>query len=192
MVKAGTPLTEVAEVLGVSRTTLYRHLKTTPPSTTTAVAVGLAPVVVRPVPPVGEQSRPVCPSCGGEPATRAEAMALRADLAVLWLHPDPDHLGQVVQARHCRGLPAHRVGGVPGPALAGGRRVECRPRSGLSRAREDAFVQTRGLSNGLLDNPRIVLAWRARGVRCWWGIPGSGCRGGRPVKSDVRGQPSGW
>jgi DNA invertase Pin-like site-specific DNA recombinase len=29
MVAAGTPLTEVAEVLGVSRTTLYRHLKTT-------------------------------------------------------------------------------------------------------------------------------------------------------------------
>jgi len=28
MVTAGTPLTEVADVLGVSRTTLYRHLKT--------------------------------------------------------------------------------------------------------------------------------------------------------------------
>jgi len=66
MVKAGTPLTEVAEVLGVSRTTLYRHLKT---------------------------SRP-----GGVVA----AVQRRADLAVLWLHPDPDDPGAVVEARHCR------------------------------------------------------------------------------------------
>lgn len=89
--KVGTPPTEVAEVVGVSRTTLYRHLKTTPPRG--AAAVGLAPLVVRPVPvpAVGEQSVRACPSCGREPTTRAEAMALRADLAVLWLHPDPDH-----------------------------------------------------------------------------------------------------
>ena len=107
MVKAGTPLTEVADVLGVSRTTLYRHLKTTPPPST---APGARPdAAVPPVPMtrsvvVGERSVRACPSCGGEPTTREEAMALRADLAVLWLHPDPDpdHPGAVVEARHCR------------------------------------------------------------------------------------------
>ena len=110
MVKAGTPLTEVAEVLGVSRTTLYRHLKTTPPSSAAAAAVS-APVVFRPSagPVAGERSVRACPSCGGEPTTRAEAMALRADLAVLWLHPDPDldNPGQVVEARHCRSCQPH-------------------------------------------------------------------------------------
>lgn len=29
-------------------------------------------------------------------------MALRADLAVRWLHPDPRTPGGVVEARHCR------------------------------------------------------------------------------------------
>ena len=105
MVKAGTPLTEVAEVLGVSRTTLYRHLKTTP-SPTTATA-GLAPVVVRPVSAVGEHSARACPSCGREPSTREEAMQLRADLAVLWLHPDSTHPKSVVEARHCRTCQPH-------------------------------------------------------------------------------------
>ena len=102
MVKAGTPLTEVADVLGVSRTTLYRHLKATP----SISAVAAAPPTLAPVVPavagVGERSVRACPSCGGEPVTRAEAMALRADLAVLWLHPDPDHPEAVVVARHCR------------------------------------------------------------------------------------------
>jgi RNA polymerase subunit RPABC4/transcription elongation factor Spt4 len=54
------------------------------------------------VPVVGERSARVCPSCGYEPATREEAALLRADLAVLWLHPDPEHPGAVVEARHCR------------------------------------------------------------------------------------------
>jgi DNA invertase Pin-like site-specific DNA recombinase len=106
MVTAGTPLTEVADVLGVSRTTLYRHLKTTRPDGAGAVA-GPVPVVVRaeqvPVASVvGERSGRACPSCGHEPGTREEAMQLRADLAVLWLHPDPTTPGGVVGGRHCR------------------------------------------------------------------------------------------
>ncbi|UZJ27040.1 recombinase family protein (plasmid) [Rhodococcus antarcticus] len=102
MVTAGTPLTEVADVLGVSRTTLYRHLKTQPAMTPAAAA---APTPVVAVPPVaagaGRSSR-ACPSCGLEPSTRAEAAQLRADLAVRWLHPDPTTPGAVVEARHCR------------------------------------------------------------------------------------------
>ena len=109
MVKAGTPLTEVADVLGVSRTTLYRHLKTTSPSAAAAaVSASVVPAsVARSV--VGERAGRACPSCGHEPATREEAMALRADLAVLWLHPDPDpdNPGAVVEARHCRSCQPH-------------------------------------------------------------------------------------
>jgi hypothetical protein len=103
MVTAGTPLTEVAEVLGVSRTTLYRHLKTTPSAGVSLTPV-LSPVaVLMPVVPVvGERSARACPSCGQEPGTRDEAMQLRADLAVLWLHPGPEEPGSVVEARHCR------------------------------------------------------------------------------------------
>ena len=107
MVKAGTPLTEVAEVLGVSRTTLYRHLKTTSPSAAAAaVSASVLPApVARSV--VGERAGRACPSCGHEPATREEAMALRADLAVLWLHPDPDNPTLVTEAHHCRACQPH-------------------------------------------------------------------------------------
>ncbi len=103
MVTAGTPLTEVAEVLGVSRTTLYRHLKTARPDGTVSPVVPPS-VVVRPEqgPVVGERSVRACPSCGHEPVTREEAMQLCADLAVLWLHPDPENPGAVVEGRHCR------------------------------------------------------------------------------------------
>ncbi len=102
MVAAGTPLTEVADVLGVSRTTVYRHLETTRPDGTVSAVVP-TPVVVRSqqMPVVGERSR-AYPSCGHEPFTREEAVQLRADLAVLWLHPDPENPGAVVEARHCR------------------------------------------------------------------------------------------
>jgi predicted DNA-binding transcriptional regulator AlpA len=90
MVTAGTPLTEVADVLGVSRTTLYRHLKATQSTgVVSAPAQSLPPVVVLRASVVGERSVRACPSCGDEPRTREEAMALRADLAVRWLHPDP-------------------------------------------------------------------------------------------------------
>ncbi len=90
-------------MLGVSRTTLYRHLKTTSVTgTAPASTPALPPVVVSVAPGVGERSSRACPSCGLEPGTRQEAAQLRADLAVLWLHPDPDNPGAVVEARHCR------------------------------------------------------------------------------------------
>jgi len=104
MVTSGTPLTEVADVLGVSRTTLYRHLKTTRPEGITPTPVSGAPAPAAPVlvsPTTGRSSR-ACPSCGLEPSTREEAAQLRADLAVRWLHPDPNNPGSVVEGRHCR------------------------------------------------------------------------------------------
>jgi len=103
MVAAGTPLSEVADVLGVSRTTLYRHLKT---QLTTALppTPAAGPVAAAPSPVVASAMRSAraCPSCGLEPSTRAEAAQLRADLAVLWLHPDPNIPGAVVEGLHCR------------------------------------------------------------------------------------------
>ncbi len=106
MVSVGTPLTEVAEVLGVSRTTLYRHLKTQPPTrhvvAPTPTPTPTPAVAVLAVPTGAVRSVRVCPSCGLEPRTREEAGQLRADLAVRWLHPDPVNPGLVVQARHCR------------------------------------------------------------------------------------------
>jgi DNA invertase Pin-like site-specific DNA recombinase len=102
MVTVGTPLTEVAEVLGVSRTTLYRHLKTQPAMTPAAVAAPTPTVAVPLVAAFAGRSSRACPSCGHEPGTREEAMQLRADLAVRWLEPDPDNPGAVVEAGHCR------------------------------------------------------------------------------------------
>ncbi len=103
MVTAGTPLTEVADVLGVSRTTLYRHLNTTGPTRPAPTpSPALPPVAVSVAPGGGERSARACPSCGLEPATREEAAQMRADLAVRWLHPDPATPGAVVEGRHCR------------------------------------------------------------------------------------------
>ncbi len=101
MVAIGTPLTEVAEVLGISRTTLYRHLKTTPAAAASKPPSPGAPALVVATPVVARPAR-ACPSCGHAPSTREEAAQLRADLTVLWLHPDPDSPGSVVVARHCR------------------------------------------------------------------------------------------
>ena len=47
------------------------------------------------------RSSRICPSCGYEPSTRAEAAHQRADLAVIWLHPDPGDAGAVVARSHC-------------------------------------------------------------------------------------------
>jgi len=79
MVTAGTPLTEVADVLGVSRTTLYRHLKaqsSTGPTPTPDTGPAAAPP---PVVATAARSQRACPSCGYEPVTREEAVQLRAD-----------------------------------------------------------------------------------------------------------------
>ena len=143
MVKVGTPMTKVAEVLGVSRTTLYRHLKTTPLAKPAAsAALPRLASVVPVVSGVGERSGRGCPSCGLEPSTRAEAAQLRADLGVRWLHPDPTTPGAVVEARHCRAchprgpvvdVECTRVGGPPRPPLARRQRVGHQPGAGVPR-----------------------------------------------------------
>jgi hypothetical protein len=42
-----------------------------------------------------------CPTCGHEPAAARDRWRQRQDLAVIWLYPDPDQPGQLVERRHC-------------------------------------------------------------------------------------------
>ncbi|MDG3013672.1 recombinase family protein [Speluncibacter jeojiensis] len=94
---------QIAELLGVRRTTLYGHLNK-------AAAASAGPDTPLPAAGAGEveHSAPprrtprACPSCGHEPTTRAEAAHQRADLAVTWLYRDPDVPGNVVARNHCR------------------------------------------------------------------------------------------
>ncbi|KAF0957139.1 hypothetical protein [Rhodococcus sp. T7] len=72
------------------------------------------------------RSSRICPTCGHEPTTRAEAAHQRADLAVDWLHLDPDRSGQLTSRYHCRHCepdqPAVDIAGTicgDGPILTG-------------------------------------------------------------------------
>ncbi|UZF45681.1 recombinase family protein [Rhodococcus rhodochrous] len=111
---------QIADMLKVPRTTVYGHLNKR--------RVDIAPitqeisVVVDPPSPTSR----TCPTCGYEPTTRAEAAHQRADLAVTWLHADPDHRGTVTSRHHCRhcepGQPAFDIACSicgDGPILAG-------------------------------------------------------------------------
>jgi hypothetical protein len=111
---------QIAGMLKVPRTTVYGHLNNR--------QVHIAPVtqeiVVVPDPPV-PTSR-TCPTCGHEPTTRGEAAHQRADLAVTWLHADPDRYGTIISRHHCRhcepGQPAFDIACSicgDGPILAG-------------------------------------------------------------------------
>ncbi|MFC9553829.1 recombinase family protein [Rhodococcus sp. NPDC056960] len=84
---------QIAAMLKVPRTTVYGHLNTR-----------RAPAPTEPEPaavPATRSSR-ACPTCGHEPTTRAEAAHQRVDLAVDWLHPDPDGQGTPIGRHHCR------------------------------------------------------------------------------------------
>lgn len=115
---------QIAGLLGVQRTTLYGHLKKTDHTPPVAETPSASPPVEPPA-PVRRTAR-ACPTCGHEPTTRAEAAHQRADLAVTWLHLDPDAPGGVVARRHCRSCqPAEPAVDVAcrvcgdGPILAG-------------------------------------------------------------------------
>lgn len=85
---------QIADMLKVPRTTVYGHLS----KAKTRRSEPTAPP--EPSPPV--RSSRICPTCGHEPTTRAEAAHQRADLAVDWLHLDPDRPGQLTSRHHCR------------------------------------------------------------------------------------------
>lgn len=117
---------QIAAMLNVPRTTVYGHLNKRAPaasvSTDSVSAVAVVPVAA------ARTSR-ICPSCGYEPSTRAEAAHQRGDLAVIWLHPHTDNPagpGAVLARSHCHqcepGPPAFDVACTvcgDGPILAG-------------------------------------------------------------------------
>ncbi|OUS94399.1 recombinase [Rhodococcus sp. NCIMB 12038] len=111
---------QIADMLKVPRTTVYGHLNK---------RVDIAPItqeILVADPPAPIPTSRTCPTCGHEPTTRAEAAHQRADLAVIWLHPDPEHRGAVISRQHCHqcepGQPAFDVACSvcgDGPILAG-------------------------------------------------------------------------
>ncbi|WP_172650335.1 helix-turn-helix domain-containing protein [Rhodococcus opacus] len=112
---------QMAGMLKVPRTTVYGHLNK---------RVDIAPVTqeitVVADPPAPLPTSRTCPTCGHEPTTRAEVAHQTADLAVAWLHADPDHRGTVASRHHCRhcepGQPSFDVACSicgDGPILAG-------------------------------------------------------------------------
>ncbi|WP_346842912.1 recombinase family protein [Rhodococcus sp. A14] len=87
---------QIAGMLKVPRTTVYGHLDQRARNGTT-----------RRIPEVPEtaaiaRTSRSCPTCGHEPTTRAEASHQRADLAVIWLHPDPQRSESLICRSHCR------------------------------------------------------------------------------------------
>ncbi|MDG3010628.1 recombinase family protein [Rhodococcus sp. D2-41] len=101
---------QIADLIGVRRTTLYGHLNKTVQSAPTGGKAAARQggstdrpgVAGQPEVIVNARSALACPSCGHEPATRAEAIGQRADLSVTWLEADPERTGEVVAAHHCR------------------------------------------------------------------------------------------
>ncbi len=81
---------------GLTRSTLYRHLPAREPEPFTAAPITTDQVSRRP--PAAPGGRLACPSCGHQPASRAEAGQHRAGMAILWLHLDG---GRIAEARHC-------------------------------------------------------------------------------------------
>ncbi len=97
---------QIAGMFTVPRSTVYGHLdKATvgarPRGQKMMTTTTTTPTPPDPPTPTHTASR-VCPSCGHDPTTRAEATAQRADLAVTWLCADPNRPGQVLTRRHCR------------------------------------------------------------------------------------------
>lgn len=94
--RAGQTIAEITAATGLTRSTLYRHLPAREPEPLTAAPITIDQVSRRP--PAAPGSRLACPSCGHQPASRAEACQHRAEMAILWLHLDG---GRIAEARHC-------------------------------------------------------------------------------------------
>ncbi|MBD8057158.1 recombinase family protein [Rhodococcus ruber] len=135
---------QIADLLGVRRTTLYGHLNKaaakhpTPASPERHAPAAGADELEHSATP--RKTPRACPSCGHEPTTRGEAAHQRADLAVTWLHLDPNVPGEVVARNHCRscqpGEPAVDVACTvcgDGPILAGELAADVGSDGGLPR-----------------------------------------------------------
>ena len=82
---------------------MYGYLHTNTSTATTTADAGANPDEDKsPQPDVPVRVPRTCPTCGYEPATRAEAAHQRGDLAVAWLHPNAADPNTVVTRSHCR------------------------------------------------------------------------------------------
>jgi hypothetical protein len=97
---------QIADMLKVPRTTVYGHLSKEKTRRSEHTA-----------PPL--RSSRICPTCGHEPTTRAEAAHQRADLAMDWLHLDPDRPGLLTFRHHCRHCEPDQPVCGDGPILTG-------------------------------------------------------------------------
>ncbi|GAA5175051.1 hypothetical protein GCM10023321_80230 [Pseudonocardia eucalypti] len=57
--------------------------------------------------PAPRPSGTKCPNCGHRPTHFRDRIRQRQDLALIWLYPDPDHPGRVVERRHCTECQPH-------------------------------------------------------------------------------------
>lgn len=128
-------ISSIAELLGVSRTTIYKHVPELAGGrgalTTAAAPAALlaGELVIEPLADTtGTATTPpsVCPACGTAPETAGDRFQLRRDLTVFWLYADPDHPHGVRVQRHCRHCQPHNRLAVvecarcgQGPMLAG-------------------------------------------------------------------------
>ena len=91
----GRTIAEITAATGLTRSTLYRHLPAREPEPVTAAPVAGESHGRSPATPARP---PTCPSCGHQPARRAEIRDHRAETAILWLHLDGD---RITEAHHC-------------------------------------------------------------------------------------------
>jgi hypothetical protein len=77
--RAGHTIAEITATTGLTHSTLYRHLPAREPEPLTAAPITTGQVGRRP--PAAPGSRLACPSCGHQPASRAEACQHRAEMA---------------------------------------------------------------------------------------------------------------
>lgn len=93
----GHTIAEITAATGLTRSTLYRHLPAHEPEPLTAGPVTASEGSRQPPAPAAGPL--ACPSCGHQPASRAEIRGHRADIAILWLHLDSG--GRIAEAHHC-------------------------------------------------------------------------------------------
>ncbi|PTR38982.1 resolvase-like protein [Rhodococcus sp. OK611] len=104
---AGATVAEITAKTGLTRSTLYRHLPPRAPETVTADAAspGERDSASKSSVAQTQSADLVCPTCGHRPATRAEAIPQRDDLAILWLHLDEQN--RVHEQHHCVSCQPH-------------------------------------------------------------------------------------
>jgi DNA invertase Pin-like site-specific DNA recombinase len=101
-------ITAIAKLLGVSRSTIYKYVPELKPALKPAPAQPELPGVVEDQELVDVvQAMPAapntstCPTCGYQPKYQRDRLLLRDALDQVWLAPDPDGSGELLERWHC-------------------------------------------------------------------------------------------